>query len=422
MMDIIRLHNQGLSQREISRRLGISRPTVRKYLEDPSQVGQYRRKRSRPSQLDPYGDVISSWIKEDPHYKATWIYDRLRGMGFTGSYEIVKGRVRKVKAEAQRVAYIRFETEPGRQAQIDFGEFQVVQTDETIKKYYLFAMILGYSRKLYGEFMDRCDLPAFLDGHIHAFTHFGGVPTEILYDRMKNVFIRKLAGKTIWNSHLVSLAVHYGFSPLVAPPYAPWVKGKVERPFDFIREGFWRGYAFRDVSTANLELGSWLAAKENRIHGTTRERISSRFQREEPLLGNLPPVSFDTSLRLYRKVHKDCTIMVQGNSYVVPHTLVGTQVMVRLKDNFLRVFKDEECVVQYNVPEARGQLVQDPRFYAALREDRALNQRKYGRTRLSKGKAKRTISPTLGVFSERSFGRENVEVRPLSVYTTYAEE
>ena len=133
-MDIIRLRNQGLSQREISRKLGISRPTVRKYLEDPSRIGQYRCSRQRPGQLDPYISVIQDWIQEDPHYKATWIYDRLVPIGFAGSYEIVKRRVSRLKEEAQRVAYIRFETEPGRQAQVDFGEFQVEQPDGSVRK------------------------------------------------------------------------------------------------------------------------------------------------------------------------------------------------------------------------------------------------------------------------------------------------
>ena len=95
---------------------------------------------------------------------------------------------------------------------------------------YLFAMILGYSRRMYAEFVERCDLPTFLDCHLRAFEHFGGVPLEILYDRMKNVFIRKLAGKNQFNDTLTGFALHYGFKPQVAPPYAAWVKGKVERP------------------------------------------------------------------------------------------------------------------------------------------------------------------------------------------------
>jgi len=84
-------------------------------------------------------------------------------LGFTGSYEIVKRKVKALKDEYQQLAYIRFETEEGYQAQVDFGEFQVVNTDGTIDKYFLFSMILGYSRKMYVELIGKCDLEIFLD-------------------------------------------------------------------------------------------------------------------------------------------------------------------------------------------------------------------------------------------------------------------
>ena len=165
-------------------------------------------------------------------------------MGFCGSYEIVKRKVSKLKNQRQALAYMRFETEPGYQAQVDFGEFQIAHADGHIQKLYLFAMILGYSRRIYAQLIERCDLPTFLDCHIKAFCHFGGVPAQILYDRMRNVYIGKLAGKTRFNDTQVGFALHYGFAPQVAPAYAAWVKGKIERPFSFIREGFWRGYSF----------------------------------------------------------------------------------------------------------------------------------------------------------------------------------
>ncbi|MDY6971144.1 MAG: DDE-type integrase/transposase/recombinase [Thermodesulfobacteriota bacterium] len=83
------------------------------------------------------------------------------------------------------------------QGQVDFGELQVEQADGSIKKRYLFSMVLGYSRKIYGELIERCDLPTFLDCHIRAFEYFGGVPEQLLYDRMRNVYIGKIAGKKI---------------------------------------------------------------------------------------------------------------------------------------------------------------------------------------------------------------------------------
>lgn len=229
-MDIIALHRKGLKQRAIARRLGVSRNTVKKYIENPDLALTPPGPRHRKSQLDSYSDNIKAWIEEDSGYTATWIYDRLTSMGFTGSYEIVKRRVRRIKDNYHKVAYMRFETEPGYQAQVDFGEFQIARPDGSVARFFLFSMILGYSRKIYAELIERCDLPTFLDCHIHAFEYFGGVCDQILYDRMRNVYLGKFAGKKKFNDTLVGFALHYGFKPEVAPAYAAWVKGKVERP------------------------------------------------------------------------------------------------------------------------------------------------------------------------------------------------
>ena len=410
VMDIVALKRQGLSERQIARRLGMSRKTVHKYLGDPEVCERGRRPVVRDSKLDPYMGNISAWLDEDPEYKATWIYDHLVPLGYTGSYDLVKRKVHELKEEKQRIAYMRFESEPGCQAQVDFGEFQVVQEDGSIGKYYLFSMILGYSRKIYGELIERCDLPTFMDCHIRAFAAFGGVPGEILYDRMRNVYIGKIAGKTRFNYSVQGFAVHYGFKLKVAPAYAAWVKGKVERPYSFIREGFWRGYGFTCIETANRDLGEWLEVKDERVHGTTHEVVRVRFERELPFLKPVPILQFDTSYRVYRKVHKDCTVRLEGNSYVVPHTLVGKAVVLRVKDKIIRVFADNRLVVAYVIPAGRGHLVQDRRFYEALRKDRVMNARKYHHGRPAKGRAKLTISPVKPLYDM------DVQIRPLSVY------
>jgi len=124
-LDIVMLHRKGLSQRKIARKLGISRNTVKKYIDDPEFPESRGRVRKRKSLLDPYQDNIKTWLEEDLDYTAAWIYDRLSAMGFAGSYEIVKRKVGAIKAERQKIAYMRFETEPGYQGQVDFGEFQV---------------------------------------------------------------------------------------------------------------------------------------------------------------------------------------------------------------------------------------------------------------------------------------------------------
>jgi len=415
VMEVYRLHKQGLSQRAISRKLGLHRLTVKRYLDAPGEVLKDRSYRQRGSQLEAYEGHIRHWLEEDESYRATWIYERLQGLGYTGSYAIVQRAVKRLKAARQQVAYMRFETDPGRQAQVDFSEFSVTEADGSKAVYYLFAMILGYSRDQYVELLDRCDLSTFLDCHVRAFAYFGGAPQEILYDRMKNVYLRRLAGKHYFNPALMSLGLHYGFKPQVAPAYAAWVKGKVERPFDFIREGFWRGYGFVNLQVANRDLQAWMAVKRERVHGTTHERVSARFERERPRLQPLPVHAFDTASRLYRTVSKDCTIRIGGNSYVVDHTLVGKKTLARVKDGWLRIFDGDRLIIRYAIPEGTGHLVQDARFYEALRQDATMNERKYRRSlTIVKGRAKQTVSPVKDHF------RWDVETRSLDIYESVA--
>lgn len=415
-MDILLMNRRGFSQRKIAERLGISRNTVKRYLENKGCAEPPRVKTIRKSKLDPFKGNMVAWLEEDEGYKATWIYDRLRSMGFSGSYEIVKRAVQGIKKERQRIAYMRFETEPGVQSQVDFGEFQIENGDGTVSKLYLFSMILGYSRRIYSEFVEKCDLPTFLDCHIRAFDYFGGVTEEILYDRMKNVYIRKMAGKDKFNDTLMGFAFHYGFKPLVAPAYAAWVKGKIERPYHFIREGFWRGYGFICRETANRDLFQWLQLKDERVHGTTHEVVTARFERERPYLQPLPSRAFDTSWRVYRKVFKDCTVRFEGNSYVVPHILVGKDLILRVKEKGMRIFEDDRLIVAYEIPEGKGHLVQDPRFYEAMKNDQEMNRRKYGRSSRTKGRAKGTISPLKPLY------HMDVEIRPVSLYDHLAGE
>lgn len=235
-----------------------------------------------------------------------------------------------------------------------------------------------------------------------------------IYDRIKNVYIGKVAGSKKFNSTLLGFALHYGFKPEVAPAYAAWVKGKVERPYNFIREGFWRGYGFICRATANRDLIRWLQKKDERVHGTTHEVVSIRFKRERPQLNVLPPTAFDTSYRVYRNVHKDCTVRFECNSYVVAHTLVGKKILLRVKNKDMRIFDDDLLVIRYQIPEGKGHLVQDKKFYDALRKDKEMNARKYSHVKPNKGRAKSTTSPLKPLYEM------DVEIRSAHIYDAAA--
>ncbi|MDY6973672.1 MAG: hypothetical protein SV775_15310, partial [Thermodesulfobacteriota bacterium] len=170
------------------------------------------------------------------------------------------------------------------------------------------------------------------------------------------------------------------------------------------------------METANRDIQAWLEKKEKRIHGTTHEVVCLRFAREAPHLKALPRQAFDTSYRVYRKVHKDCTVRFESNSYVVPHTLVAKEIILRVKDGMMRIFSDNALIVSYEIPEGKGHLVQDKRFYEALRKDHEMNRRKYNHAKRPKGRAKHTISPLKSPYDM------DVEIRPMAIYDHAAGE
>jgi transposase len=404
IVDIFVLDKQGFTPTEIARRVACDPRTVRRYLADPSLLGKPATRQKRGSLLDPFRPLVADWLKEDPDYQASTLLRRLRQAGYAGGYTLVKDCVQAHKEDRQRLAYLRFETEPGLQAQVDFGDFQVRLPDGGKKTYYLFCMILGHSRMLYAELLERCDLVSFLEAHQRAFTYFGGAPREILYDRMRNVYLKRLHHQPQFTQGLQNLAVHYGFRPLVAPAYAPWVKGKVERPYHFIREDFWRGYPLSTLGQANQDLQAWLTRAAERVHGTTRQVVRAHFAQEQPTLLPLPPTACDVSLRLTRDVRKDCRISVDGNYYLVSHRYVGKTVTVRLHPTGLRIYDDDRLLQRYPVATGKGQVIGD----AAIRVDRALNARKYAVPPV--GKARATISPTASRYPI------DVTMRPLTEY------
>lgn len=388
VMDIWTLYRQGYSYRAIARRLGLDRRTVKRYIEAEGFPKYKKRKRS--SKLDSYHGLIRDWLEEDD-YTATWIHDRLKLQGFTGSYDLVKRFVRREKSRKARLAYVRFETEPGLQAQVDFSEFRIIEADGRESTIYLFALVLGYSRVMYGEFVNRCIMKNFLECHQRAFGYIGGVPGEILYDNMKNVVIRRLVGRIEWNVRFLDFAGHYRFKPVVCPPYSPWYKGKVERPFDYIRERFWRGRRYINIEQANCELLKWMDQTANRrIHGTMKENVAKRWDREKALLGNIPCRSYDTSDVYYRKVYKDCFVRFRCNSYRVPHRMVGKRVIIKVNDDTLRIYHNNELLKVYLLVNGRGQFIEDKELLDSLLNDKEMLRRKYRKPK-SKGKATRGL-------------------------------
>ena len=253
------LHRQGLSITAIARRTGRDPKTVRKYIErglEPPAYGP--RPVGRPSKLAPYLDYLRERVTAFPDLSAVRLTREMRERGYAGAYTAVKRFVAAIRPEnGPKPFEVRFETPPGVQAQVDFARFVVDFTDEPgiTRIIWLFSLVLGHSRYIFARFVMHQDLQTLLRCHMQAFAAIGGVPIEILYDRMKTAVTGEDdEGHIVYNRSLLALARHYGFQPRACRPYRAKTKGKVERPFSYIRQDFFLGRTFRNLDDLNAQL------------------------------------------------------------------------------------------------------------------------------------------------------------------------
>ncbi len=295
-MDIHVLRNQGVSIREISRRLRISRNSVRKYLRDKSKQPIYKDREKRPAKLDPYKAYIEERIKAaSPNWiPATVLFEEVKAKGYQGKV----GQLRTFVSGFKKFSpdpVVRFETEPGLQMQVDFTTIR--RGKSTMKG---FVATLGYSRASYVRFSTHEKQDDWLAGIKEACAYFGGVPKEILFDNAKCIMIERDAygdGKHRWNAALLAMAKDYGFRPRACKPYRAKTKGKVERFNGYLKGSFITPLAATlkqsglalDVTIANAHIGEWLDnTAHQRIHGTTGEKPQNRLDKEKHTFQPLP--------------------------------------------------------------------------------------------------------------------------------------
>jgi transposase len=319
---ILELHRQGLKVSAIARQLGLDRKTVRRYIERGLEPPSYGPRPPQPRSTDPFLSYLHERLAAYPGLTAVRLWRELRERDYAGGYTAVKRTVREIRPEPIKRFEVRFETPPGEQAQVDLARFEVAFTDEPgiTRIVWLFSLVLGHSRLIWARFVVHQDLQSVLRCHIAALEAIGGAPREILYDRMKTAVIGEDAeGLVIYNRSLLDLARHYGFQPRACRPYRAKTKGKVERPFRYIREDFFLGGTFRNLDDLNAQLRRWLDNVANpRVHATTQRVINEAFAEEKPHLKPLPLAPYRAVLKLERRVSHEGMVSVAGNLYSVP--------------------------------------------------------------------------------------------------------
>lgn len=372
---IIGLLEQDWSYRRIARELGVDRDTVARYdrlrqnrpkpaivtpgselSEDPNAANPTAghalvgdlffieasgRSPGRPSQCDPFTDLIKKKLDEGLTAQRIW-QDLRNENAFDGSYSSVKRFVQRLGVTTP-LPFRRMECEAGQEAQVDFGTGAWVIENGKRRRPHILRIILSHSRKGYSEPIWRQTTENFIRCLENAFHAFGGVPKTLVIDNLKAAVKNADWFDPDINPKVVEFARHYGIVILPTKPRMPRHKGKVEGGVKYVKNNGLKGRVFASLHEQKQFLVHWERdIADTRIHGTTKKQVRRIFEEvERQALQPLPTEPFPFYHEGKRSVHRDGHVEVDKSYYSVPPEYLGREVWVRWDSRLVRVFNGQ---------------------------------------------------------------------------------
>jgi len=376
---------EGMPIREISRRTGLSRNTVRKYLASGVVEPRYPKRKS-PSKLDDYELTLTSWLFRESrrHRKQRKTLKQLHGdlvqLGYTGSYDRVAAFARgwrQAQQEAKKTAakntFVPLSFAPGEAFQFDWSEdYAVINGIHT--KLQIAHFRLSHSRIFFLRAYLTQSHEMLFDAHYHAFQAFGGVPERGIYDNMKTAVDKVGRGKqrTV-NQRFQAMVSHYLFEAEFCNPAAGWEKGQVEKQVRDMRHRLWQDApAFPSL----VALNAWLAQRcidlwQELPHPQDKRRtLGDYWQAERDSLMEVP-AAFDGFIEFNKRVTSTCLISHEHNRYSVPASFANRPVSLRVYPDRLVIVAEANVIATHARVFCRdhgagGKTVYDWRHYLSV--------------------------------------------------------
>ena len=336
-----RLHELGWGTRRIADEIGCNRETVQRYL----AAGGWApcRVPTRPSVLTGHSAWLDERLRRHRGNADVVRQELASELGIMVSLRTVERAVSHLRRElaAEALATVRFETPPGRQLQIDFGQRRITVEGER-DKVFLFVATLGYSRRIYAAAFRHERQSAWLEGIEGAFRHFGGLPGELLLDNARALVKHHdaVTREVEFTDRLHAFVRYWDVRPVACAPYRARTKGKDERGVGYVKHNAIAGRSFASWGALEAHLSWWMReVADMRVHGTTGEAPLTRFMRAEaaalrPLNGRPP---FRQLRELTRRVQNDACVDIDTNHYSVPWRLIGAEVTVQVGGGQIRI-------------------------------------------------------------------------------------
>ncbi len=344
VFEIHRLADEGHKNSQISRKLCLSRKTVKKYLENPNP---HKPVIKRPSKLDPFKTEIKRLLEIDPNVSAVVIGQHIERQGYTGEVTIIRNYLRDIRDTFKKQAYIRFESAPGQQCQIDWGHFGLITYGKASRKLYCMAVIESHSRMLYLEFTHSQRQETLHRCLLNAFLFFKGTPRELVHDNMMTAVIEREGRLVRFNEAFLDFLRPFKIVPKACNVRSPHEKGKVEKgAIHYIRNNFIPLRTFKELHDVQSQADHWRDNIANqRIHSTTGEKPFDRFKPDT--MRRLPELLPDCRDIALSKVHTDYSIRFDSNNYTVPLRTIGKKVVVKADNDVLTVYYKDKSIAKH---------------------------------------------------------------------------
>lgn len=365
---IITMHNEGWSIRELRRQFHLGRNTVRKILrkhklqrdEGHDVLG---RKLKRISKLDAFEDEMQKILDKYPGITGVRMHEKLKDAGYAGGISILRERLKELR-KPDKEPIIRFETEPGRQGQMDWSPYAIKFTRTGKTQVQCFSYILGFSRRQYIDFVLRHDFYNLIRRHQDAFQYYGGVPVECLYDNEKTVVLRWECGRPVFNPAFTLFITHYQCKPIACRQGSPQTKGKVESPFNYVEKNLLGGRDFQDLEDLKATARWWMKEKSDlHIHDTTkRAPIELFIEQEQSALQPLPLHPYDTSEVALRVCDAEGFVVFETNRYSVPSGNIADILSIKATEQEIMIYNPELALIAHHErqPAGLGRKIEDP--------------------------------------------------------------
>jgi len=349
------LLDKGFSQRAISRELGISRVTVKKYLKEINTTGILTPKIIKDKKLDKYKDLIEEWLHQG--FTGILIQEKLlQEKSLKISYASVSRFLQQFKDPE---VYIFLIAKPCEEGQVDFGYLGKFIKDDKAVKVWCFSMVLSYSRYSYHCLVANQNVNSFINCHIKSFEYFGGVPQIVKIDNLKAGVITPNFYEPTIQVQYADFLNHYNCAPITARIRRGQDKGKVESGVKYVKNNFLKRVKHKDYYQLEKDLLDWTTnICNNRLHGTTKKVPAEVFfVSEKNQLLSLPEKRYELLTIEHRKVNTYGHISYKNNFYSVPYNFIGKKLIIKSNDALIKIYDDTNQVALHHICNNQGEFI-----------------------------------------------------------------